>query len=202
MSRTSSFTGRLTKPQLNIHTTGDALIPVQSESAYGRAATTAGSTPLLRQRYVDNAGHCTFSPGEQIAALHTLEDRIRTGQWLGSDPAALNSRAIHADPSSPARYLPYVPAAYPARTTGPALPTDTGGSARPSRRRGLGLQRGAGRPAVDAGIVLQDEAGDLVGAHGALDLLVEVAVGLAVVDADLPEPELEFDDLGSLVAEA
>ncbi len=113
MSRTSSFTGRLTKPQLNIHTTGDALIPVQSESAYRRAATAAGSAPLLRQRYVDNAGHCTFSPGEQIAALHTLEDRIRSGHWLGSDPAALNSRATAADPASPARYLPYSPTAYP-----------------------------------------------------------------------------------------
>ncbi|WP_306986429.1 alpha/beta hydrolase family protein [Streptomyces canus] len=113
MSRTSSFTGRLTKPQLTIHTTGDALIPVQSESAYRRAATAAGSAPLLRQRYVDNAGHCTFSPGEQLAALHTLEDRIVTGHWAGSDPAALNSRADEADPGSPARYLPYSPAGYP-----------------------------------------------------------------------------------------
>lgn len=113
MSRTSSFTGRLSKPQLNIHTTGDALIPVQSESAYRRAATAAGSTPLLRQRYVDNAGHCTFSPGEQIASLHTLEDRIETGHWAGSDPAALNSRATQADPGSPARYVPYSPASYP-----------------------------------------------------------------------------------------
>lgn len=113
MSRTSSFTGRLTKPQLDIHTTGDALIPVQSESAYRRTATAAGSASLLRQRYVDNAGHCTFSPGEQIAALHTLEDRIATGHWTGSDPDALNSRAIEADPGSPARYLPYSPARYP-----------------------------------------------------------------------------------------
>ncbi|MGC0398165.1 hypothetical protein RKD27_000809 [Streptomyces sp. SAI-126] len=113
MSRTSSFTGRLSRPQLNIHTTGDALIPVQSESAYRRAATAAGSTPLLRQRFVDNAGHCTFSPGEQIAALHALEDRITTGHWRGSDPAALNSRATAADPGSPARYLPYSPTGYP-----------------------------------------------------------------------------------------
>ncbi|MDH6589303.1 hypothetical protein M2161_008409 [Streptomyces sp. SAI-133] len=113
MSRTSSFTGRLTKPQLNIHTTGDALIPVQSESAYRGAATAAGSAALLRQRYVDNAGHCTFSPGEQIAALHALEDRIRSGRWLGSGPAALNSRVTGADPASEARYLPYAPTAYP-----------------------------------------------------------------------------------------
>lgn len=125
MSRTSSFTGRLTKPQLNIHTTGDALIPVQSESAYRRAATAGGSAPLLRQRYVDNAGHCTFSPGEQIAALHALEDRIGSGHWSGSDPASLNSRTTAADPDSPARYLPYSPAAYP-RPYDRAHPADGG----------------------------------------------------------------------------
>ncbi|MEV7073985.1 hypothetical protein [Streptomyces sp. NPDC093990] len=113
MSRTSAFTGRLAKPQLNIHTTGDALIPVQSESAYRRTATAGGSAPLLRRRYVGNAGHCTFSPGEQIAALHALEDRISSGHWRGSDPAALNSRAGQADPASPARYVSYLPAAYP-----------------------------------------------------------------------------------------
>ncbi|WP_280863703.1 hypothetical protein [Streptomyces sp. SAI-144] len=140
MSRTSSFTGRLSKPQLDIHTTGDALIPVQSESAYRRAATAAGSAPLLRRRYVDNAGHCTFSPGEQIAALHTLEDRIATGHWAGSDPAALNSRATEADPGSPSRYLPYSPAGYP-RPYDRAHPSDGHRNQPPlSRLRGLGLE--------------------------------------------------------------
>ncbi|MDO0930818.1 hypothetical protein QQY66_03680 [Streptomyces sp. DG2A-72] len=113
MSRTSTFTGRLTKPQLTIHTTGDALIPVQAESAYARAASAGGSASLLRQRYVDNAGHCTFSPGEQIAALHTLEARIGTGHWSGTTPTDLNARAAEADPASPARYVSYAPAAYP-----------------------------------------------------------------------------------------
>ncbi|MFF8974759.1 hypothetical protein [Streptomyces sp. NPDC014995] len=113
MSRTSSFTGRLTKPQLSVHTIGDALVPVQTESALRRAVTAAGSAPLLRQAYVDNAGHCTFSPGEQLAALHTLEDRLTTGGWHGTDPQALNSRAAAADPASPARYVTHRPAPYP-----------------------------------------------------------------------------------------
>ncbi|MEU2420975.1 alpha/beta fold hydrolase [Streptomyces sp. NPDC007851] len=113
MDRTSVFTGRLRTPQLDIHTTGDPLIPVQAESAYRRAATAAGSAALLRQGYVDNAGHCTFSPGEQVAALHTLEDRITSGHWQGSDPASLNARARAADPASAARYTPYEPGAYP-----------------------------------------------------------------------------------------
>ncbi|WP_338895289.1 hypothetical protein WBG99_05850 [Streptomyces sp. TG1A-60] len=113
MGRTSSFTGRLTKPQMNIHTTGDALIPVQAESALRRAVSAAGSARLLRQAYVENAGHCTFSPAEQIAALHTLEGRITTGRWHGTGPAVLNARATEADPSTPARYVRHHPTPYP-----------------------------------------------------------------------------------------
>ncbi|MEU0672750.1 hypothetical protein ABZ330_07635 [Streptomyces sp. NPDC006172] len=113
MSRTSAFTGRLTKPQLTVHTVGDALVPVQTESALLRAVTAAGRTPLLRQAYTGSPGHCTFSPAEQLAALHTLEDRITTGAWRGVTPDALNSRAGASDPTTPARYVPYRPTPYP-----------------------------------------------------------------------------------------
>ncbi|MEU1477952.1 alpha/beta fold hydrolase [Streptomyces sp. NPDC005760] len=112
MSSTSSFTGRLTKPQLDIHTIGDPLVPVQTESALKRAVTAAGSSNLLRQAYVDNAGHCTFSTAEQLAALHTLEDRLTTGSWQGTDPASLNARATAADPTTPTRYVTYRPTPY------------------------------------------------------------------------------------------
>ncbi|MEU6373114.1 alpha/beta fold hydrolase [Streptomyces sp. NPDC046909] len=112
MRRTSVLSGRLTDPQLNIHTTGDALIPVQAESAYRRAATTAGSGPLLRQAYVDGPGHCAFTTGEMTGALHTLEHRLDTGRWDAS-PEALNSRAAQEDPASEPRYVSYRPAAYP-----------------------------------------------------------------------------------------
>ncbi|MDH6623906.1 pimeloyl-ACP methyl ester carboxylesterase [Streptomyces sp. LBL] len=112
MSRTSSFTGRLATPQFDIHTTGDALVPVQTESALRRAVAAAGEAPLLRQAYVDNAGHCTFSPAEQLAALHTLEDRITTGGWQATDPKALDAKATAADPTTPARYVTYHPSPY------------------------------------------------------------------------------------------
>ncbi|MFC8194323.1 alpha/beta fold hydrolase [Streptomyces sp. NPDC060006] len=112
MSSTSSFTGKLAKPQLSVHTIGDALVPVQTESAQRRATTAAGSASLLRQAYVDNAGHCTFSSAEQLAALHTLEDRISNGKWRGTDPKTLNSRAAAADSTTPARYVAYRPTAY------------------------------------------------------------------------------------------
>lgn len=112
MAATSSFTGELTKPQLSVHTVGDALVPVQTESALKRAVTAAGSASLLRQAYTDNAGHCTFSPAEQLAALDTLEDRLTRGRWEGTDAASLNSRAAKADPATPTRYVPYRPTPY------------------------------------------------------------------------------------------
>ncbi|WP_327698806.1 alpha/beta hydrolase family protein [Streptomyces sp. NBC_00459] len=112
MSRTSSFTGRLADPQLNIHTTGDALIPVQAESAYRRAATEGGSGRLLSQAYVDAPGHCTFNTVETVAALHTLEHRLDTGSW-DTSAAVLNSRARQEDPATPARYATYRPTEYP-----------------------------------------------------------------------------------------
>ncbi|MFD7292030.1 alpha/beta hydrolase family protein [Streptomyces sp. NPDC059897] len=112
MRRTSTFTGKLTKPQFDVHTTGDPLVPVQTESALRRAVTAAGSSSLLRQAYTDNAGHCTFSAAEQLAALHTLEDRIASGAWHGTDAASLNSLAAKANPTDPARYAPYHPTEY------------------------------------------------------------------------------------------
>jgi pimeloyl-ACP methyl ester carboxylesterase len=128
MSRTSAFTGKLVKPHLTVHTTGDALIPVQAENAYARAATAGGSAPLLRQAYVDNAGHCTFSTGEQVAALDALEERITSGRWHGTDPKALNARAATVDPATPAHYVSLPPDAVsaplrpgPSRGPAPAL---------------------------------------------------------------------------------
>ncbi|GHE92856.1 alpha/beta hydrolase family protein [Streptomyces fumanus] len=113
MRDTSVLTGRLADPQLTVHTTGDALIPVSAESAYRRAAAAAGSGSRLAQAYVDAPGHCTFTPGETVAAVHTLEDRLATGRW-STDPGALNARAREADATTPEpRYVRYRPAAHP-----------------------------------------------------------------------------------------
>ncbi|MFE0020868.1 alpha/beta hydrolase family protein [Amycolatopsis sp. NPDC059021] len=113
MKRNVAFTGKLTKPQLDIHTTGDGLVPVQAESAYHDAVAEAGSSRLLRQSYVDRAGHCTFTAGEQLAALHTVEDRVGTGKWGDTGPAAMNAKATAAQPGVAHAYIRYRPAPYP-----------------------------------------------------------------------------------------
>ncbi|WP_052863242.1 alpha/beta hydrolase family protein [Streptomyces niger] len=113
MTRNVAFTGKLRKPQLDVHTTGDPLVPVQVTAVHRRAVTAAGSGGLLRQAFVDNAGHCTFTPAEQLAALHAVDRRIGTGRWDGTSPVDLNAEARRADPTTAARYLAFRPGPYP-----------------------------------------------------------------------------------------
>jgi predicted esterase len=111
--RNISFSGHLTRPMLTIHTTGDPLVPVQVQDAYADAVAGAGRSGLLRQAYVHRGGHCTFSTGEMLAALQTLERRVDTGRWRGTDPAALNRLATALDPAAAPAYTRYRPAPYP-----------------------------------------------------------------------------------------
>jgi hypothetical protein len=113
MARHISFSGRLRLPMLTIHTTGDPLVPVQVQAAYDDAVAGAHRGGQLRQAYVHRAGHCTFTTGEMLAALHTLERRIGTGRWSGTDPAALNRLAASLDPTATPGYARYRPAPYP-----------------------------------------------------------------------------------------
>ena len=91
-----SFNGDLGGvPVLSIHTNNDPLVDVEQEQSYASAVHRAGDGNLLRQAFVNRAGHCTFSPAEQISALQTLLDRVHARSWrqVRTDPAALNARA-------------------------------------------------------------------------------------------------------------
>jgi len=113
MIRNISFGGRLSRPMLTIHTTGDPLVPVQVEHAYADAVADAHRSTLLRQAYVHRGGHCSFTAGEMLAALRTLELRIRGGRWPDTGPAALNRLASQLDPGTTPAYVDYRPAPYP-----------------------------------------------------------------------------------------
>jgi hypothetical protein len=113
MARNISFSGRLIRPMLTIHTTGDPLVPVQVEHAYADAVDDAHRTALLRQAFVHRGSHCAFTTGEMLAALQTLERRIGTGRWPDTSPAALNALASNVDPASTPAYAHYRPAPYP-----------------------------------------------------------------------------------------
>lgn len=111
--RNLTFTGRPTTPLLTIHTTGDALVPVQVERAYADAVHRSGQDHLLRQAFVRRAGHCSFTTGEMLAAFETIEKRAATGQWPSTAPTVLNAAATRLDPTASHAYVSYRPAPYP-----------------------------------------------------------------------------------------
>jgi pimeloyl-ACP methyl ester carboxylesterase len=101
-------------PVLTIHTIGDGLVLNQDEQAY--ASIVNDRHQLLRQAFVDRAGHCTFTPAETIAALNALVQRVKTGRWSGVDPADLNAGAARLDPTLnlvPAAYQSFKPTKFP-----------------------------------------------------------------------------------------
>jgi pimeloyl-ACP methyl ester carboxylesterase len=97
-----SFDGDLGRvPVLSIHTNNDPLVDVEQEQAYASAVGRAGDSGLLRQAFVNRAGHCTFTPAEQLSALQTLLDRVHGHSWHGvrTDAAALDARASALGPA-------------------------------------------------------------------------------------------------------
>jgi hypothetical protein len=103
------FDGDLRIPVLTVSNSGDQISTVAQQQAYGENVRRAGKNALLRQTYVESVGHCTFSPAEQQAALHTVIDRLGSGIWPATDPRSMNARAseLGADPAP--RYLQFDP---------------------------------------------------------------------------------------------
>ena len=88
------FDGGIRQPVLTMHTIGDGLVLNQDEQAYASVVRAAGNERLLRQTFVDRAGHCSFTPAEVVAAFTTMVDRLDTGRWEDStEPADMNATA-------------------------------------------------------------------------------------------------------------
>jgi pimeloyl-ACP methyl ester carboxylesterase len=118
------FNGELHgRPVLTIHTIGDGLVVNEAEQAYLADALARGDSQLLRQVFVDRAGHCAFTPAETIAAFQALVHRVDTGTWVVG-PTDLDKAAAALGPSlnifvtggavravAPA-YVPYEPAPF------------------------------------------------------------------------------------------
>jgi pimeloyl-ACP methyl ester carboxylesterase len=97
LARNISFDGQIQVPVLTMHTTGDGLVVPENEQAYRSVVDRNGHGNLLRQVFVNRAGHCAFTPAETITAVQTLENRISTGQWNVPSPAAMNTEAAALD---------------------------------------------------------------------------------------------------------
>jgi len=115
LEHTSVPTGRLAVPELDLHTIGDNLVPVEMENFYARQVRAAGDSGLLRQAFVDSFGHCNFSPAELVAGVLAVGHRVSTGHWdQVANPNSLNQVAESLN-LGPARFADSY---YPGSLTG------------------------------------------------------------------------------------
>lgn len=107
-AREASVTGRLRVPALTIRPVSDIAGP-QYDSWYGARATEAGSAGLLRQAWVEELGHCNFTPAEVVASVMTVEACIADGSWdERATPASLQKLA-ETLAAGPAKFVPFAP---------------------------------------------------------------------------------------------
>ena len=105
----ADFTGKIKRPYLTIHGTGDLFVPISLEQSYRRTVDAAGAGDLLVQRAIRRAGHCTFSQDERISAFEDLVNWVEHGK----KPAGEDLTASLADAGR--------------AFTQPLLPDDPGG---------------------------------------------------------------------------
>jgi dienelactone hydrolase len=73
------FDGKLERPTLTMHGTGDLFVPIFLEQTLKRAVVAAGKESLLAQRIYRIAGHCGFSQPEMIKAFDDLVAWVQKG---------------------------------------------------------------------------------------------------------------------------
>jgi hypothetical protein len=73
------FDGKIERPLMTLHGTGDLFVPIFLEQSLKHAVVTSGKTSLLTQRIMRIAGHCGFSQPEQIKAFDDLVKWVRQG---------------------------------------------------------------------------------------------------------------------------
>jgi pimeloyl-ACP methyl ester carboxylesterase len=74
------FDGKIERPLLTMHGTGDLFVPIFLEQSLKHAVVKAGKQSLLAQRIMRIAGHCGFSQPEQIKAFDDLVTWVRQGK--------------------------------------------------------------------------------------------------------------------------
>jgi dienelactone hydrolase len=101
MKRNIIPSGEIGVPVLTISSPGDEMTFFAHEQALASAVREAGRSALLRQAFVNRAGHCVYGTSELLAAIQTVEQRARTGAWQDTSAWALNQRASAVGPDTP-----------------------------------------------------------------------------------------------------
>jgi pimeloyl-ACP methyl ester carboxylesterase len=93
--------GRIKRPVLTLHTTGDAAVIPNNESAYRTTVKQHGNRKLLMQQFSTGNGvvntHCTFTPAQILAGIDGMMYWLDTGKR--PDPAVFFPPALGFDPN-------------------------------------------------------------------------------------------------------
>ncbi len=93
--------GRITRPVLTLHTTGDALATPNNESAYRAVVEQQGNGGLLLQQFTTGNGmanaHCTFTSAQDTAGIDAMVYWLDTGNR--PDPSSFFTPELGFDPS-------------------------------------------------------------------------------------------------------
>jgi len=73
------FDGRIERPVITLHGSGDLYVPITLEQSLKRAVDGAGKSSLLVQRIIRSPGHCNFSAEEQADGFDALVRWARKG---------------------------------------------------------------------------------------------------------------------------
>ena len=78
-------TGKITKPLLTLHGTGDLFVPISQEQSYRQKVDALGKGDLLVQRAIRSGGHCKFSDAEYTTAFNDLVAWVKDGKKPAGD---------------------------------------------------------------------------------------------------------------------
>lgn len=72
--------GKIQRPLLTLHGTGDLFVPISIEQQYRRAVDAAGAGDLLVQRAIRRPGHCAITAAERERGFADMVSWVETGQ--------------------------------------------------------------------------------------------------------------------------
>ncbi len=80
LARWYTPSGRLTRPLLALHDSGDPLVPASGAAEYALLAQRAGHADNFVLQYIDREGHCVFTPEEIGRAFDALVAWVASGR--------------------------------------------------------------------------------------------------------------------------
>ena len=107
VQRRGGHTGNPSRPLLINQVIGDPTTQAVTMQSYVEEATKNGKGDLVREVFSDVAGHCNFSTASYVAVVEALDERVRTGVWPDTSPAAMNARARTVVPTAVPVFVAY-----------------------------------------------------------------------------------------------